>query len=334
MGHGRLPTARWRSLATTMTRLHVVTLAKNASRALLMTRWSLESQVAARFDHHIVTGPSNDATESVARSLAQRDGVFHYSDAPAGIYPAMQWILDRLPQQDLVWFLNAGDFLLGPNHVHGLQLLMSSSDSDWATSSFLTFLPSGRVKSVVRQETPWIPRDVGHQATIVRVGLLQDSGGFNSSYPTFADAFLMRAVMRHAIPAIQPTPTVAYALGGFSSQYPIRVIRELRKLNATRPLAPVSGDSVKPRLRAQAGILKMAAFCRASMTFPQCGPVVEAVLYGQRGAVSPGSDAQHWPNHTFDGRSLSCCLAAATEWSSDYLHLLSRNRGQLGSQNG
>jgi hypothetical protein len=290
--------------------IHIVTLAKDDRSGLSATRRSIEGQVGPSISHHLVIAPSRDGTEQLADELSASAGVTIWRDSPPGIYASMNWILDRLPPEDFVWFLNAGDVLVFSGALEAMCRALDESGVEWCTSSFLVATRSGWIRNVVRASEPWMPRDVGHQATVARVSLLLDAGGFPPVPPILADAALLRRIMQTHKPAVVPLPTVLYTLGGYSSRHPFQTARDVSWLDRHVPLhgqsAGFHASSARPSLRQLA--LPLATELESLV------PRWSAALLRPRGArrlqiANELATAPHWSTHPNNPLSRACCVA-------------------------
>ena len=293
-----------------MDRLHVVTLAKNDRPGLAATCKSVERQMGVRFHHHLVTGMSTDGTEELAQTLSRSDRVTHWTGAPPGIYESMNWILRQVPSNDFIWFLNAGDVLTDECSIQRMYEALGFSSAEWCTSAFLVATRSGWVRDVVTVSEPWQPHDVGHQATVARVALLEEAGGFPEVPRILADAALMRRVMRNHTPAIVSEPTVIYTLGGFSSRHPMKVTREIAWLDRYLPLA--GRDSLSASQGAKPSVGQMLLPLASALEGR--APRVSSLFVQPRGkrrryVAAQLLSAPHWEDHPVSSFSRACCLS-------------------------
>lgn len=286
--------------------VQVVTLAKNDASGLRMTRASVLGQDHVHLEHTIVTAPSSDSTEALAASIGRARNARHVRDAPSGIYPAMNWILQGLPPNDQVIFLNAGDIFLHSAAVSELVAAADNSPMRWSTSSFFVVGPRGWIRSHIQIDPTNQWQDVGHQATMAPVHRLLELGGFDTSYRIFADGKLLRNLRMMGPPGVVSGSSVAYFLGGYSTDHPLMMVRELHRLDAETG-RPCKG------LRASLNLIISALSVKALMFLSEFNLVPDSLFRlprSERHRLEPDlNSAPHWPHlrTTFD--SISCCFS-------------------------
>lgn len=159
-----------------MTRLSVITVARNAAATIADTMASVAAQDCESYEHIVVDGASDDDTVPVARELATgRTRIV--SAADHGIYDAMNRGL-ALATGDYVGFLNADDFLLRRD---ALALLVQ------AAGSAPDAVAAGVAIVAARPPFPWRR---GYSAThfrpwMLRFGHMPPHPGFYASAESF-----------------------------------------------------------------------------------------------------------------------------------------------------
>jgi hypothetical protein len=297
--------------------VHVITLAKDDESGLLLSRGSVAGQTYARLRHTIVTAPSRDDTVSAARRLARDGRVELCENAPRGIYMAMNFALNLTENDEWVLFLNSGDFFLYPHAIEQLAMAGRQMGSPWATGAFVTVGPRGWVRDVVPEDWLRSGCDVGHQATLALASELKGLGGFDTKYRVFADGKLLRELRSRHEPGIVGVPSVAYALGGYSTLHPKIVAAELDLLDsevpgmATTRRAPTSWHRTLSRL-----VIGTGAAQRILPFFPNWALRPRGSRSRRIQSVLVG--APHWRHERTSAGSLACCKAhlprTASHW--------------------
>lgn len=284
----------------------VVTLAKNDEVGLIRTRNSVRLQKDAVYNHHLVIAKSSDATESIASEFEIEQGVTVWTDAPLGIYQAMNYILEKLDSEDFVWFLNSSDFFLHEHVLRDMAMTLSEGNHVWGTSGFLVVRTSGQVSSVNMAPVPWTMQDVAHQATCVKVEVLRDIGGFDTDFKVFADGKAMRQVMQHFTPGVLGHITIAYMEGGFSGMHPVSATRELGRLERNYPIGGQTPSKLR-KVRRLSRALVAALANRIEQFFGS-----KYTLRPRRNLVETEVkilDTQnHWNHMKSSAGDLRCCL--------------------------
>jgi hypothetical protein len=289
-------------------RVLVVTLVRDDARGLEVTRRSVRGQVNSHMRHVIVPAPSRDGSEVTARGWARRGEVDVWEGAPPGIYPAMNWVLDRADPQDQVIFLNAGDFFLHPQALSDLSSASAEAASPWSTGPFLTFAPGGWIRAASLGGSTLDPTDVAHQATLVSVSALREFGGFDESFEIFADGKLLRRLRQRHAPGLTSYPVVAYGIDGFSHRHPRASRRELARLDREVPGFPRHGGVVtEARKEALALALRSGLPARALQ------PFMRRHGAARRRLVADVAGIPHWAHPRVLPDSLACCLQAPQE---------------------
>ena len=95
----------------TLTKLSVVTIVLNDKEGFIKTFESLRRQTFTDFEHVVVDGGSTDGTVEFIQENLQYISKF-VSEKDNGIYDAYNKGI-RLSAGSFIWFLNAGDYLVG-----------------------------------------------------------------------------------------------------------------------------------------------------------------------------------------------------------------------------
>jgi hypothetical protein len=285
----------------------VVTLVRDDAKGLQVTRRSVVGQAHSRMRHVIVPAPSRDGSEAIAREWASRGEVDVWEGAPLGIYPAMNWVLDRADPADQIIFLNAGDFFLYDRALMDLARASQVARSPWATGAFLTLVPGGWIRASSPGGTDLSSTaDGAHQATLAQVSSLRECGGFDESYRIVADGKLLRLLrMRHA-PGVVTHPVVAYGIDGFSNRHPLLAQSELARLDHEVPGFVRDTDAVS-----RARQVALALVLRSRLPAAVMQPVMRRHGMNRARLLTALAESPHWPHPRTEPDSLTCCLEAS-----------------------
>lgn len=293
---------------TEVPRALVVTLVRNDAQGLKVTRRSVRGQVHVRMRHVVVPARSRDESEFIARDWARRGEVDVWEGSPRGIYPAMNWVLERADDEDQVIFLNAGDFFLYDRALSDLSIASQVAGSPWATGPFLTLGPGGWIRTCSLGGATIDRVDVAHQATLASVSALRECGGFDESFKIFADGKLLRLLRSRYAPGLVRHPVVAYGIDGFSNRHPHASRREVARLNREIPgFARHVGVVTEARKELLALALRSGLPARALQ------PVLRRHGAARRRLVDDVEGHPHWAHSRVPLDSLTCCLGDQQE---------------------
>lgn len=230
-----------------MPTLSVITVVKDAETDFTETLRSVQVQQGSRFEYVVVDSSSN--REAIS-SLVQDLSIEYFWVAPGGIYSAMNFGLE-CAEGDYVYFLNAGDTLVGDSVLEEVSNTLRKYQPTWMYADVLMTDPSGR-----KVEIPdWDYREERlhlfsrghfpcHQGTFVKRSVLSELGGFDTRFEVAADyeAFLRLSAIDDPI---KLNVVVAdFKLGGQSSKKWLQGIVEFHRARRT-VFTPTGMDSLR-----------------------------------------------------------------------------------------
>lgn len=211
--------------------LTIVTVVKNDASGLERTLRSIDRQdAAARL--LVMDGGSSDTTIDVIETWARPLSIEVESQQDSGPYDAMNKAIAKLADDDLVWFVNAGDTLLGDDAISTALKVTSRTNFAWGFGPHQIVETSGKPRRIVRgrpfsvNNFAYGQTPICHQAVISRISCLREVGCFNLAYPIAADyRSLIQLGLRWA-PMQWDEVLVQYQAGGISDRNLQRTIRE------------------------------------------------------------------------------------------------------------
>ncbi len=200
--------------------LTVVTVTKNNLIGLKKTHDSLRP-VLGKCTWIVQDGNSSDGTIRFLKSLKTNKTQF-FSESDAGIFEAMNTALENVTTK-YVWFLNAGDELLGIHSLEKSLNALKKSRNSWLVAGAI--LSDSRGQHFGYWQTPTFPqswRALGiqswcHQATIYKTKFLSKGGGYEPS-SIIADWSTALILERIEKPLVQVEPIAVFLTGGISSR--------------------------------------------------------------------------------------------------------------------
>lgn len=270
-----------------MKKVSIVTLAQELSEGLITTLRSVYLQDHP-VRHILVDGSSNNLLVQYVSEYFPHTEVLRQE--PRGIYPAMNFGLSMVADDDNILFLNSSDFLLGHDCLSKLNTLASSSDT-WAYGSVIAFQP--QIHSTITLGETFFDSNrfrqggllIPHPSTIVPAKWIKALGGFRANFTIVADIDLaFRLYRRHGSPKFLNTLNAGHELGGVSSSNSNRQMIELRlsrflnfpfitaKVFATKLVSPILNRNSYPSATGELGSSEIRHFrnCEKISPFPYC----------------------------------------------------------------
>jgi hypothetical protein len=291
----------------------VITVVKDDVRGLARTTASVQGQEAVRLRHLVVDGGSKDGSHEMGMALA-RQGLADFLPGPdRGVFDGMNRGLRAVPDGALVWFLNAGDFLLGPRVVaSALSRLDEEGSKQWIGGMMVLICPSGRVLKAVGgsdTSTGWLgfrrrPSGTPPQPSVlVPKVLIDDLGGFRGDLRVGADGVLLSALSREHPPVLDADAYVGFPLGGLSTSSAMDGFTDF--------WSNLPGQTTTRPGRLRRASMRLRVYLRQRMCLEQglTSRVFAGLLrwMSRRGRMQQGVTCQ-WPNHKRRRGSLECCL--------------------------
>jgi glycosyltransferase involved in cell wall biosynthesis len=214
--------------------LTIVTVVKDDLTGFQATLASVMEQ-DRREVQHVIIDSSTDRSE-IRAALAAVESSADYLWVPAaGVYAAMNAGLDRAAG-DYVYFLNAGDCLYSLTTVADIRRRLIGNSPTWAFGPVEIHARNGE-----RTVTPaWdYQREVSlglsrghfpaHQGTIVKRSVLEQLGGFDTSYRIAGDYAIALQLTQVAKPWQLDFPLACFIEGGVSTVEWKRSLREFHR---------------------------------------------------------------------------------------------------------
>jgi cellulose synthase/poly-beta-1,6-N-acetylglucosamine synthase-like glycosyltransferase len=205
-------------------RFTIVTVCFKSAGTIAQTLASVAAQDFHDYEHLVVDGASPDRTMEIVRQHAH--GRLRWVSEPDnGIYDAMNKGL-RMAQGDYVLFLNSDDLLARTDALSAASQLIDESGADciFADTQFVQsdgVTPGRRVYSARRFRRWWMRLGVmpPHPSAFIRRELLNQVGGFDTSYRISADFDLLAKVLLKAGASWRSLPAVTtnFRMGGLST---------------------------------------------------------------------------------------------------------------------
>ena len=283
-----------------MRRVWIATVVLDDRRGLQRTAASVLQQDYPNLRWIIADGGSHDGSWEFAQQITGvKSHVTAFPGPDSGIYDGMNRLLRQVPDEDYIWFLNAGDFFLSESSVTSAVDLVD--DGGWVGGPMALFRGSGLLHKVT--DVPTLSQyrygpgaDVPSQPTVLAARSLHRMvGEFRVDLSLAADGVFLQQLARLRAPRLVTTPLVGFVLGGRSTRHHRRSMSQFWSAGY-RP--PGLRDRIAIR---DVGSVRALARLRVSP------PSWAATLLGRRGiGVEPSFD--HWADHHRAGNDYSCCL--------------------------
>lgn len=210
--------------------LTVVTLCRNNPDQLELTLKSISCQTSPPSRTIVVDG-SEALFRQEIETITHEHSAQYLFQTPSGIYDAMNRALVDLNPSESVLFLNSGDWFASPKSVEIINnVLREEPGLPWLVGDTLTIGSNGH-KVGTRHRLPlptrwglrvrdfWFP----HPSTIYRASVLQELGGYVTSFLIAADYLMsLKFFENHGPPHTIPQVLSVHHLDGISTQYPYR----------------------------------------------------------------------------------------------------------------
>jgi glycosyltransferase involved in cell wall biosynthesis len=195
--------------------LAIICVVKNDDSGLKRTMDSIQTQTNHSCEVIIVS--ADEMTPDIGLP-SFRYQVLHRK--PEGIYDAMNFAVLNA-RSEFVWFLNAGDVLMGENSLEEVMKILHNNESDLIAFSVGVLTPSGFLFDVlepVATESDGMRFiDANHQGTISRRSRIIDLGLFDTNLAFAADSKMQDMLIQNGRFAIQKNSLFScFVLGGRS----------------------------------------------------------------------------------------------------------------------
>jgi glycosyltransferase involved in cell wall biosynthesis len=234
-------------------KISIVTVCYNSELTIAQTLASVAGQCWTDYEHIVIDGASSDNTMDIV--VAHKHDKLIAASAPdKGIYDAMNKGL-ALATGDYVAFLNSDDLYARSDAIRLVaeRALETSADCIMGDVQFFDddpTRPSGRHYSARNFSKWWMKIGImpPHPGLFVKRSLLNDAGGFDTSYRIAADFDLVaRIILKHGASwSVLGKTITLFRSGGLSTQGGLirtalsaEFARSLRALNVALPGARI-----------------------------------------------------------------------------------------------
>jgi glycosyltransferase len=211
-------------------RVSIITPTWNRCATLEQTFRSVESQHLKPHQHIVVDNLSHDETPEVLQQYASRAPyeVIHLRENDSGIYDAMNKGA-KIAEGEALYFLNDDDQLLDTDSLELLAKCVSLAPDGVAFADVVVRNPktgSAKVRNHRQMNRLTLAeKSICQQATLYSRQAIEKVGPFYSSLKAAGDYdWMIRALVRHRLPAVYLRRSVAvFSEGGISSD-PARAV--------------------------------------------------------------------------------------------------------------
>jgi GT2 family glycosyltransferase len=212
-----------------MKTLDVVMVSKDNLTDFSKSLQSLKRIVGLDFRVILIDSSENQNIKNYAESQTTDFSIEYHWQEPQGIYAAMNFALDFVSQNNLIWFLNPGDVLVAEDTLIELIKLIEKDGSLWGfaqafyENSNSVFFPTASLNST----RLILGLDgLSHQAMLVTGHVLRSYGGFDRRFIVAADLNLQTRLLREQTFSCIYKPLVAIDVNGLSHKFLLRTYWE------------------------------------------------------------------------------------------------------------
>ena len=175
-----------------MNELNIVLVSKDNPQAVITTLNSLLSIDNLIFKVVIVDSSKNDSVKRVFSYFSKKIRITYFWDEPKGIYSAMNFAINRIAKNEIIWFLNPGDLLFDKNVLsicinsfEDLEVDFVIAQASYSNNPFILF-PSKSIESNLANMISG-KFSFSHQAMLVKSKLIKEELLFNIQYELASD---------------------------------------------------------------------------------------------------------------------------------------------------
>ena len=214
--------------------LAVITLSLNDPDSTKATLRSINSQTFSSISKIVIDSSDPLLREKVNKYCVEEGASYHWVPAQ-GIYAAMREGLELVPSQSACMYLNSGDFFFSSDSAEKLArglVASGGSAAAWVIGGLSIhrngdeigqyFLPRDRkmFERKLKRGEVYLP----HPSTLYRAQKLKEVGAFTDRLKVASDfATGLRMYKKFGPPVIVHNLISVFAVGGTSSQHPVRI---------------------------------------------------------------------------------------------------------------
>lgn len=223
----------------------IVTVVLDDLDGLISTGKSLFEQSSFDFEWIVVDGSSGEEHSTYINHLDVGFRSYYFKLSPQGIYNAMNFAVNQ-SHSDWLWFLNAGDVLLGPHAIKEVESLIEKSKNVSVISTPVVYLtPTGFIFSIAKNSLETIDNYMiaafNHQGAIINKSEMRIAGGFNENYHYAADGELLDRMVKNNLPLFSNKILVGFEMGGISS---VNYKKTLNEIDLYRPISKTQSKNL------------------------------------------------------------------------------------------
>lgn len=283
-----------------MTDVYVISVVLNDKAGLERTAESVLGQAGVTPHWVIADGGSTDGSSSLAAHLQEVHAHVTLLRGPdSGIYHGMNRALEVVPDEALVWFLNAGDFFLSEHSV--AVAVERTPTKGWSGGPMVLLGESGVIHDITAVPSlaslhgrPGIHLPA-QPSILMAKSLYLDVGPFREDLRFASDGVLYQNLAKRVLPAVHREPLVGFTLGGRSSKHFRKTLMEFW------------GAGYRPRGWATRIVDRDAGQARTWMRGMKL-KLSSTDRRWSKAAMGSGLPFQHWGGHPDEGYELRCCL--------------------------
>lgn len=216
-------------------KVSIITVCLNSEKTVEQTIQSVVKQTYSNIEYIVIDGNSTDGTLEIINKYKDKITTV-ISEKDHGFYDAANKGL-KLSNGDVIYFLNAGDYLYDSSIIEKIvSLFIKDNSLEMIYGDVICYDECNKKEYY---ESSYIPnkytlfiRGIWHQSIFTKKSVFDKFGNFSLKYPIFADHdWLLRILLKHHIKSYYyNTPTCFYLIGGMSQDCDIKYAYELEEI--------------------------------------------------------------------------------------------------------
>jgi glycosyltransferase involved in cell wall biosynthesis len=288
-------------------KISIITVVLNDLAGLIRSAKSVDGQNSSDFEWVVLDGKSLDGSAEFVRNLNLGVKTTAISSEPKGIYNAMN-LAATYAQGEWLWFINAGDFLLGPDAVSTIIEKLNHSSVEIIATPVIHVTSSGYVHDLsypnIVTNTEGSEANFNHQGVLISRAAFIKLKGYDENLKFASDGKLLDEAINSFTHEILPDLLVGFVMGGQSGRNYSEVLREI---STYRHNAPKLRKSI---------VLRIKNYIRHFiLDFSTYSKFVQHSYFSRRERrileriKSKCLQVKHWETHnSTNERTLGCCL--------------------------